>query len=412
MKVSLLTLGCRVNQSETAVIEGTLKESGITIVNLNENPDYCIVNTCTVTAKSDYNSRQLIRRAARAGAKVIVTGCYAQLRPDEVGSLKGVSNIVSNHRKSEIVRIITDKETDLYYGTYSLSRPYLKIQDGCNFKCSYCSVPLARGRSKSVPEEEVVERARIIEAGGYREIVLTGIHLGTYGHDLGGGENLNGLLKRILANTQSCRIRLSSLEINEIDDELMEIMQERRMCNHLHIPLQSGSDKLLKLMRRHYTADFYARRLRTIVSRVEAVSLGTDIITGFPGEGEAEFSETLTYIKDLPFSYLHVFPFSGRPDTEAFLMKNRPLPGIVRERIEKMKTLNSFKKSSYMKNLIGKTVEIILEEQSGKNAFIGTSSNYLKILLSCSGYKMGSIVPVRLTDIENGMLRGVVIRST
>jgi threonylcarbamoyladenosine tRNA methylthiotransferase MtaB len=409
MKVALLTLGCRVNQSESSVIEGTFQENGVSIVSLKENPDYCIVNTCTVTAKSDYNSRQLIRRAARAGAQVIVTGCYSQMKPLEVLAISGVKEIVDINKKYDIVQTLTGKPTGFFSGNYSRSRPLLKVQDGCNFRCSYCSVPLARGKSRSIIIDEVIRRAKIIESKGYNELVLTGIHLGAYGHDLIERSNLNILIKSLLQQTKIYRIRLSSLEINEIDDELIELMQEQRVCEHFHVPLQSGSDKILKIMRRMYTVDNFKRVVDRIFSKVDNISIGTDVIVGFPEEDDEDFAETLSVVNDLPFSYLHIFPFSERPDTEAYKMNNRTTKHIIKKRIEKISHLNKAMKYAYMKKQINKTFDIIVEDKINENTVTGTSSNYLKIRAGLKRYMKGSIARVRLTKICNEILEGIVI---
>jgi len=206
MKVSVLTLGCRVNQSESDIIESSLKKIGWSVVDLSEHPDYCIVNTCTVTAKSDYQSRQLIRRAVRAGAKVIVTGCYSQLRPEEIINIQGVFRIVNNNNKLSICNMLVNNYASIAFSSGSRSRPYLKIQDGCNFSCTYCTVPLARGKSRSLGTLEVIQRAREIEAAGYHEIVLTGIHLGSYGYDLKHKSKLSEILKTLLNKTNLQRI--------------------------------------------------------------------------------------------------------------------------------------------------------------------------------------------------------------
>lgn len=409
MKVSLITLGCRVNQSESSVIEGTLKENGVTIVGLKENPDFCIVNSCTVTSESDRNSRQMIRRAVRSGAEVIVTGCYAHLRPEEVKAISGVSKVVDNNSKYNIVNLITDKSTDLFFGNYSRSRPYLKVQDGCNFRCSYCSVPFARGRSRSIPVDEVIKRAEIIESRGYNEIVLTGIHLGTYGDDLAEKTNLNSLLKRILRETKIFRIRLSSLEINELDDELIELMQEDRVCKHLHLPLQSGSNKILKLMRRNYTREYFRKNIETVLSRVDNISIGTDVIVGFPEEGEEEFRDTYTLLNELPLSYLHIFPFSVRTETRASKMVNRPSHADVKSRIAKIRELNSLKKREYMSRQLYKRLDIIIEEKLEDNTIVGTSNNYMKISVTSNKHSRGSLVFVRPTRVMDEMLEGIVI---
>jgi threonylcarbamoyladenosine tRNA methylthiotransferase MtaB len=409
MKVSLLTLGCRVNQSETSIVEGTLKENGITIVNLSEKPDFCVINTCTVTSKSDYNSRQLIRRAVRTGARVIVTGCYSQLKPDEVKAIPGVFELVDNIRKYEIVETIVGKRTDPVFGNVNRSRPYLKVQNGCNFRCSYCSVPLARGRSESIPLDEAVRRAKLIEDQGYNEIVLTGIHLGAYGRDLKEKSRLADLIRNILLTTTAVRLRLSSLEINEVTDELIELLQEDRICEHLHLPLQSGNNKILNLMNRHYTVEYFSKRLNMMFSKVENIALGSDIIVGFPEEGEEEFAETFAALTDLPFSYLHVFPFSPRPHTEAANMKNRPPHSIVKKRVERLKELNELKKKRYLSGQINRVLDVVVEERIGDNTISGTSSNYLKIAAHSERYSRGSVVAVRSAKIVGSMLMGIVI---
>jgi len=408
MKVTLLTLGCRVNQSESSVLEGTLKENGISIVNLSEKPDFCIINTCTVTAKSDYNSRQLIRRAARSGAKVIVTGCYSELKPTEVRMIPGVSNLIENKRKYEIVKLITSEEPPLFFGNFRRSRPYLKVQDGCNFRCSYCSVPLARGRSRSISVEEAVRRAQFISERGYNEIVLTGVHLGTYGFDLDQKSNITDLIKKILTKTGIFRIRLSSLEINEVNDELIELLQEDRICKHLHLPLQSGSDKVLNAMKRRYTVEHFSRKLEAVWNKVKNISLGTDVIVGFPEEREEEFFETYNLLSDLPFSYLHIFPFSVRPGTEAAHMNVRTHQDVVKKRIEKLRALNAIKKERYMKAQIGRKLDVIIEEKFFPGTVCGTSGNYVKVAVSPEQVR-GSVVFVRPTRVAVEMLEGVAI---
>lgn len=404
MKVSFLTLGCRVNQSESSVIEGTLKENGVTIVGLSENPDFCIVNTCAVTAKGDYNSRQLIRRAARSGAKVIVTGCYSQLKSDNVKSMAGVFEVVDNAKKFDIVKMITSVDVDLFFGRHSRSRPYLKIQDGCNLRCSYCAVPFARGKSRSIPEEEVIEKVQIIELRGYNEVVLTGINIGSYGRDLSVKTNLKKVLRRILCETKIRRIRLSSLEITEVDEEFIEIVEDQRICRHLHLPLQSGSDSVLRLMRRGYKSSEFSQRLQAIAKRIDNVSLGTDIIVGFPGERDEDFNATFDLMRSLPFSYMHIFPFSVRPGTDASVMKGQIDDPTIKLRAEKLAGLNRSKKKAYMERQISRPLDIILEESLGSGVYLGTSGNYLKVRASASGYSKGNIVYVRPARVAGDVL--------
>lgn len=404
MKVSFLTLGCRVNQSESSVIEGTLKENGVTMVGLSENPDFCIVNTCAVTAKGDYNSRQLIRRAVRSGAKVIVTGCYSQLKSDNVKSMPGVFEVVDNARKFDIVKMITSVDVDLCYGSHGRSRPYLKIQDGCNLRCSYCAVPFARGKSSSIPEEEVIEKVQIIESRGYNEVVLTGIHIGSYGRDLTLKSNLKKVLKRILCETRIRRIRLSSLEITEVDEEFIEIIEDERICRHLHLPLQSGSDTILRLMRRGYSSSEFSLRLQSIAGRIDNISLGTDILVGFPGERDEDFNATFDLMRSLPISYMHIFPFSVRPGTDASKMKGQIDDLTIKMRTEKLADLNRSKKRGYMERQINNPLDIILEESMGSGVYSGTSGNYLKVRASVRGHSKGNIVYVRPARVAGDFL--------
>ncbi|MFZ2196377.1 MAG: tRNA (N(6)-L-threonylcarbamoyladenosine(37)-C(2))-methylthiotransferase MtaB [Thermodesulfovibrionales bacterium] len=409
MKVSVLTLGCRVNQSESSVIEGTLKENGVTIVDLKENPDICVVNTCTVTAKSDYNSRQLIRKAANAGAKVIVTGCYSHLKNAEVRSIPGVVELVDNTRKYDIVNIITGKEHDLVFSYFSRSRPHLKVQDGCNFRCSYCSVPLARGKSKSVPLAEILKRIKTIETAGYNEVVLTGVHLGSYGKDLADKLSLKLLIKFILKSSCIKRIRLSSLEINEVDDELIEILQDIRLCSHIHIPLQSGSDKILKLMKRQYTLSEFSAKAYMIFSKVDNISIGSDIIVGFPGEGDEEFMSTYNFINSFPFSYLHIFPFSVRPATEAGKMMNRVKNKIIKNRLDILIELSREKKRSYLQKQLHSVLDVVIEEKNKDGSALGTSGNYIKVSMPFDNAIKGSIVLVRALRASDNLVDGVII---
>jgi|MudIll2142460700_1097286.scaffolds.fasta_scaffold96167_2 threonylcarbamoyladenosine tRNA methylthiotransferase MtaB len=408
MKVAVLTLGCRVNQSESSVIQGSLEENGVTIVELKEKPDYCIINTCTVTAKSDYSSRQLIRRAAKAGAKVIVTGCYAHLKRNEVNNIPGVVEVVDNTRKYDIVNLITGKNF-LVFSHFSRSRPHLKVQDGCNFRCSYCSVPLARGKSKSVPVHEVINRVRAIEEAGYNEIVITGVHLGSYGKDLADKTSLKQLIKSILKASNLKRIRLSSLEINEVDDELIELMQDIRLCSHIHLPLQSGSDTVLKLMRRNYTSAEFSAKIQNIFSKIDNISLGSDIIVGFPGEGDNEFMDTFKLLNAFPFAYLHIFPFSVRPETEAGKLSNRVHNNIIKKRVDRLMELSRDKKLSYFQKQFHGVLDVIIEEKNDDGHSLGTSGNYIKVSMPANNVKKGGLVFVKILEAKDNFLEGIII---
>jgi threonylcarbamoyladenosine tRNA methylthiotransferase MtaB len=411
MKATVLTLGCRVNQAESSVIEGSLRNYGFSMVGLKEKPDYCIINTCTVTEKSDYQSRQLIRRAVRTGAKVIVTGCYAQINPSEVKEIHSAIEIVSSSNKLSIINMITNNDKCINLSYSSRSRPHIKVQDGCNVSCSYCIVPLARGRSKSAQIGDVIEQANNFAGQGYHEIVLTGIHLGSYGYDLDPKTTLKNLLKSLIERTHIHRIRLSSLEMREIDSELIELLGEERICNHLHLPLQSGDDTILSSMKRTYKTKEYRAIVELIKKKIPEISIGSDIIVGFPGEGEAEFLNTKRLLEDLPISYMHIFPYSRRPNTLASQMKGQITAQVKKERFGELNRLNISKKLHYMNDQMNRTLEIIIEEQCCDDAVTGTSSNYLKIKLPADNHTRKSCVNVRVTGIEDFVLTGSPIAN-
>jgi threonylcarbamoyladenosine tRNA methylthiotransferase MtaB len=409
MKASILTLGCKVNQAESAIIEGNLVNSGFSIVPLSEQPDYCIVNTCTVTAKSDYQSRQVIRKALRAGSKVIVTGCYSQLRPEEIKRIRGDIDIVQNNNKLHIINMLSGKSKSKCLGFSYRARPYIKIQDGCNFACTYCTVPKARGKSRSLGISEILEQAYEYESLGYNEIVLTGIHLGSYGYDLNTETRLVNILGTLLNKTRISRIRLSSMEVNEINSGILELLSEERICRHLHIPLQSGDDTTLKRMNRAYSVRGYMGTIEDIIIRAPDIALGTDIIVGFPGESEEEFLRTVVLADSLPFSYMHIFPFSPRPDTLASKMPDQISVSVKKKRYDVLNSINNRKKAAYASSHIDKILDVIVEEESDDKAVIGTSSNYLKVKICSDDYAKKSRVHVRVSEREGNLLKGFPI---
>jgi len=408
-KVAVLTLGCRVNQSESSVIEGTLKKHGVSIVTLEEHPDICIVNTCTVTEKSDASSKYLIRKAARTGAQVIVTGCFSQLEKSKVCELQGVCEVVPSGDKEKIISRVLGYDVDPVYSLHDRARPYLKVQDGCNSCCTYCAVPLARGRSRSLSIDKAVARATDIELQGYREIVLTGIHLGSYGQDLTPKTGLACLIKSILSATSLLRIRLSSIEINEIDEELVELLRDPRVCKHLHLPLQSGNDRILKLMNRNYTVSAYQKKLLHLSNISSDIALGTDVIVGFPSEGQKEFMSTYEIVRDLPFSYVHTFPYSARKGTLASNLKAQVAGNIILDRAQVMKELAATKKTAFASAQVNKILEAIAEEKDVRGYTTATTSNYLKLAMKGSRLNRGSAVFVRSIAVSGDRLIGVMI---
>lgn len=413
MKVSILTLGCKVNQAESSMIEADLRTQGWNVVNLKENPDLCVINTCTVTARSDYQSRQLIRRAQRSGARVIVTGCYSELNGASVESLGDAVQVVANKNKSNIGKMLVGSDSSLTLdpGSSTKSRYFLKVQDGCNYSCSYCIIPKARGRSRSLKPQVIVERIAEL-SGTFSEVVLTGIHLGTYGYDLRPKVQLSTLLRDILLKTSLRRIRLSSLEITEMNDELLEIIRDYRIAKHLHAPLQSADDKILRAMNRNYTSREFVEGLHAIFRKIPGISISTDVIVGFPGEGETEFENTFRTIEELPLSYLHVFPYSPRPDTEAAKMRLHVDSAAKRDRAASLRALGERKKKGYMIRQIGRTLDLLIEDIGDDQRAFGITGNYLKARASLSRPRLRSIVPVSITGVEESVLVGYAIEDS
>jgi threonylcarbamoyladenosine tRNA methylthiotransferase MtaB len=413
MRVSLLTLGCKVNQAETARIETDLLAGGHDLVGLGERPDICIVNTCTVTARSDHQSRQLIRRAARAGAKVYVSGCYAELNQERVADMKGVDKVIGNENKRQLIHYIgINKKCNTLNSGRARTRRFLKVQDGCDFSCSYCLIWKARGGSRSEPPEKVVEEVQSAAREGVKEVVLTGIHLGLYGVDLSEGagrECLSGLVERILRETAITRIRLTSLEVNEIDEHLLDLLADERLCSHLHIPLQSGDDGVLRLMNRKYTVSYFVTKIKEIKRRYVDMALGTDIIAGFPKETASAFRNTLRVAEDLPFAYMHVFPYSRRPGTEA-----AGLPDIVghaerKDRAARLRGIASMKKRAYLQAQRGRVLNVLFEEKLEEGRCRGTSENYLRVTARSGKELRGSIVPVLVGGMVGEAVGGTIV---
>jgi threonylcarbamoyladenosine tRNA methylthiotransferase MtaB len=407
VNISFLTLGCKVNQAESSQIAAELLAHGCKVVDLNGHPDLCIINTCSVTSKSDYQSRQLIRRAAKTGSKVIVTGCYSELNEEAVGSMDGVAMVVPNNKKEFIASMLCNLTSceDLKIGQNARSRLFVKVQDGCNNACSYCVIPRARGRSRSKEINEVIEEINSA-AEFYNEAVISGIHLGTYGYDMVPKVSLYTLLRTILLKTNVKRIRLSSLEINEIDDELIELIQEKRVCKHLHIPLQSGDNKILEMMNRNYNILQFKDKLSLILRKLPGISIGTDIIVGFPGEGDTEFENTKKLIEDTPISYIHVFPFSPRKGTRAFEMKPRVNDFIKKERCKTLRSLGKRKKSEYMLKQAEEMLDLLIEEVEEDGACVGTTGNYLRARAYLDTPRLKDVVYLRIAEVRDETLIG------
>ncbi|NPV03194.1 MAG: tRNA (N(6)-L-threonylcarbamoyladenosine(37)-C(2))-methylthiotransferase MtaB [Syntrophaceae bacterium] len=404
-RVSLVTLGCKVNQCESAGIAERLRQRGHVLVGFEDDADVCIVNTCTVTARTDFQSRQLIRRAARRNplSPVIVTGCYAQVAPDQLVTLPNVRLVAGNVEKETIpdlvgtlnggppevrvgdigrARRFSGPAADRFTGR---TRAFLKIQDGCDARCSYCIVPSARGPSRSMPFREVLGRVEALSAAGYREIVLTGVHLGAWGKDLSPAADLPSLIRGIEGAGLGGRLRLSSIEPLEITAELLACLRESEvLCPHLHIPLQSGDDGILSAMGRQYDRRFFRGLVDRIVAEIPGVAIGVDVMTGFPGEGEREFENTAELLRALPVSYLHVFPYSERPGTAAASLPGRVEPSVRSQRAAALRALGLVKREEFAKRAVGSRQTVLVEGSRDRKTgrLKGFTGNYIPVLFT------------------------------
>ena len=429
-KVALTTRGCKVNQYETAGITEELSRRGFTIVPFTSTADVYIINTCTVTAKTDYQSRQLIRRANRINpdASIIVTGCYAQTSPAELAELPGVTLVVGTEGKTAIPDLLkhsvdrhdglitTDMADHTVFSGLPVTefpghtRAFLKIQDGCNAFCSYCIVPYARGRSRSMPGYGVLRQMHSLRNAGYREIVLSGVHLGQWGLDFQRPASLLDLLRRIEIEKAVQRLRLSSIEPTEITDDMIRHMAESVLiCPHLHIPLQSGDDCILKAMNRHYSSDQFKDRIETIVSTLPDVAIGIDIIVGFPGEGEREFENTRALIESLPVAYLHVFPYSARSGTAAATLPDQVPEAIKKERGKLLRDIGRRKRIAYNKKFIGENLSVLVEGTYDRDTGFmkGFSENYIPVMIeNGEAWMSNQIITVAAENPAGGKILG------
>jgi threonylcarbamoyladenosine tRNA methylthiotransferase MtaB len=413
MRIAFTTLGCKINQYETDVLRQDFEAQGNTIVPFDAVADVYIINTCSVTSKSDYQCRQIIRSTVRRslGAKVVVTGCYAATRPDEIKKILGVDFVFGNRDKAAIYQhVMSSISLPVSNGgliksntqVLGRTRGVLKIQDGCNNRCSYCIVPLARGRSRSVNPEEVVRDFDRLVKDGCPEIVLSGIHIGSYGMDLPERTDLTSLVKMLIAKKGECRIRLSSIEPREITGEMISMLGSG-LCRHLHIPLQSGDDSVLASMKRDYSANFYQGLLERIVTQVPGVALGADIMVGYPGEGDTEFQNTLELVEKAPLTHLHVFSFSPRPGTAAADMKNQVPDQIKKRRSEEIRNLGMKKNLAFRKNHIGISLKVVIEDKADAQSglFSGLTDNYIRVqVLGAKSTHIGKKIRVVIKDVK------------
>jgi threonylcarbamoyladenosine tRNA methylthiotransferase MtaB len=425
-KYTITTLGCKVNQYESEAIARELETSDWYPAQKDEPADLCIVNTCTVTQKASMQSRQAVRQSIRANpkARIVVTGCYAQTAAEEIKKINGVHDIIGHAQKHKIVSIFLSQKknkilhpisvcsnvleerqfqqfSETVYGTRT--RPFLKIQDGCDSFCTYCIVPFARGPSRSMPLADVLENIKQLGKAGYHEVVLTGIHLGNYGLDLDPKTSLYELLSAIDESNLIKRVRLSSIEPLELTDDIIGCVAEsRRFCRHFHIPLQSGDDGILKKMHRPYTGSYFRDLVFKINKRLPDAAIGVDVLVGFPGETDAAFVNTYNLIQDLPVAYLHVFPFSSRADTVASKLADKIPSDVIRARGQRMRNLGADYRLRFYNGFIGQPLEVLIEETRDKKSGLlkGISSNYIPVFIDASDDYMNHIVQVTFEKLD------------
>jgi threonylcarbamoyladenosine tRNA methylthiotransferase MtaB len=427
LQFHISTLGCKVNQHESDILAAALNAHGWQAVEDGAIADVCIVNTCTVTQKASMQSRQLIRQLQRShpGARIIVTGCYAQIAPEEIESIDGVHAIVGHSRKSDLPELIVqaaahtdahpfcsveDLDTAIPFAEPEVTapgtrtRPFLKIQDGCNSFCTYCIVPYARGRSRSMRPGQVLHHLRHMGAMGYHEVVLTGIHLGAYGIDLSPSINLQALLDQIETHQPLMRIRLSSIEPNELNRSIIDLVASSDIfCPHFHLPLQSGDDTILKRMHRPYTRDLFRQQVLAIKTRMPQAAVGADVLVGFPGEGDHSFANTARLIEELPLSYLHVFPFSSRPGTPACDYPDQIPPQVIKQRTARIREIGLKKKRVFMRSAVGQQAAVLVETRrdTATGRLKGLTPNYLSVLLEGGDRHMNTVVPAVVEGVHN-----------
>jgi threonylcarbamoyladenosine tRNA methylthiotransferase MtaB len=420
-KIAFHTLGCKLNFSETSAIARQMQERGFTTVDFEEASDVYVINTCSVTDQADTKCRNIVRKAMKQNpnAYVVVVGCYAQLKPKEIASIKGVDLVLGAAEKFKLPEIITDltknpcgqvlaseiSNANFFVDAYSVgdrTRSFLKIQDGCDYKCSFCTIPLARGKSRSDTPENVLKNANDLAAKGVKEIVLTGVNTGDYGKGIDGNYTFFDIVKRLDEVEGIERFRISSIEPNLLTDEIIEfVAQSKRFMPHFHIPLQSGSDKMLKLMQRRYKSDLYKSRVEKIKNVMPHACIGVDVIVGFPQETDDDFLDTYNFVNELDISYLHVFTYSERANTKAIEMEGViPVP-VRNQRNAMLRTLSEKKKRYFYQQFLGTTRLALMEQEQHGNVMHGFTDNYIKVSMPFDALHVNQLVNVHLQDFDD-----------
>lgn len=422
MKAAIHTLGCKVNIYESEYIINILKENGYQIVDFDSKADIYIINTCTVTNTSDKKSEKMIKRARKQNkdAIIIAMGCHAQIKGDNIDA----DIIIGNKDKSKIISLIEEYQEnknkikriynldnvsfeDMYISSFnSHTRAFVKIQDGCDAFCSYCIIPYARGPIRSKDPKTVIKEITSLVENGYKEIILTGIHTGKYGKDI--NYTFEQLLKDIIKIKNLYRIRISSIEINELTDPILDLIKDNKIiAKHLHIPLQSGSDKILKLMDRKYDLKFYKDRIEKIRKMIKDISITTDLIVGFPNENEKDMEDTLKFLKEIKFTKIHTFPYSKREGTKAASMENQIDETIKRKRVKTVLELSDQLEQDFYQSKLNETEEVIIEQTKDGKSY-GYTSNYIKVEIN-SPLKPNEVISVKINKVNNKKVTGKII---
>ncbi len=425
--VASYALGCKVNQYESEAIAELFEEKGYDVVGIDDKADVYVINTCTVTNFGDKKSRQLIRKVKRQNpdALVAVVGCYAQTAPNEVMEIEGVNIVIGTKDRKEIVSIVENyhdnkpenhvspimKEREFehlkIHKLKNRTRAYLKIQDGCSQFCSYCIIPYARGPIRSRDPEDIMEEVNVLAENGFKEIVLTGIHVASYGKDIK-NIDLLGIIKRVHEVEGIERIRFSSIEPNIITEEFVsEISKLKKVCHHFHLSLQSGCDKTLKEMNRKYTTEKYYDAVCILRKYMADVAITTDIIVGFPGETEEDFNESYEFAKKVQFSKIHVFPYSPKKGTPAAERKDQLLNSVKQERSKKLIELSDKMSNDFMSKYIDKSVEVLFERNINENQYEGHTGNYIKVIGISDKNVTNNIVDVTIKSVEQEHITGI-----
>ncbi len=427
-RVNFHTLGCKLNYSETSTLARQFLEGGFVRVATNEESDICVINTCSVTEHADKKCRNLIRKLHRRSpdAIIAVTGCYAQLKPEDIAAIEGVDIVLSNNNKGDLYKRVVElkergsaavyscstEELTSFFAAFSSgdrTRAFLKVQDGCDYKCSYCTIHYARGASRNQPIEQIIDEAKQIAAAGQREIVITGINTGDFGRTT--GEKFIDLLRALNQVDGIDRYRISSIEPNLLTDEIIEFCAASpKFQHHFHIPLQSGSNPILAQMRRRYTTERFAERIAKVREYMPDAFIGIDVIVGFPGESDDHFNQTYSFLESLAPSFLHIFPFSVRRGTPAADMDNKVTPSVSSERVARLEALNQQLHRSFCQSAVGTTESVLFESTIRGGMMFGFTPTYRRVRAAYQKSKINTICAVKIESIdESNDLIGQII---